>query len=88
MPKEKVTLTLDMARLAELRTMVGARSLSSSVDTAIATHLARLKHLTAVDAWLTALEKKHGPIPPETEEWASRVVQQWDTARTRRRRAG
>lgn len=78
MVKEKVTLTLDAGNLAELRTLVGARSLSAAVDQAVRSHLARLEHLAAVDAWLGELERDHGPIPPETLEWAAQLVGQWE----------
>jgi len=91
MPKEKVTLTLDSARLEELRRIVGARSLSAAVDSAVAAYLGRLRHLAAVDDWLAELERKHGPIPSETLEWAAQVVARWDTGRVspaRGRRAG
>lgn len=87
MAKEKVTLTLDADNLAALRTLVGARSLSASVDRAIAAHVARMKHLVAVDAWLEELERAHGPVPPETLDWAGRLVDQW-ARRARRRKAG
>jgi hypothetical protein len=89
--KEKVTLTLDAEQLAELRRLVGARSLSSAVDSAVAAYLARVRHLTAVDDWLAELEREHGPIPTETLEWAAQLVEQWDAVRSRpprRRRAG
>jgi hypothetical protein len=49
MPREKVTLTLDSERLQELRALVGARSLSAAVDSAILMYLARVRHLMAVD---------------------------------------
>jgi hypothetical protein len=52
MAKEKVTLTLDAAQLEELRRISGARSLSAAVDSAVAAHLARWRHLRAVDDWL------------------------------------
>ena len=89
MAKEKVTLTLDTARLQELRELVGARSLSAAVDDAVGSHVIRLRHLTAVDEWLAELERAHGPIPPETLEWAAQIVERWDSAtrparRTRR----
>ena len=77
MAKEKVTLTLDGDRLAELRSLVGARSLSAAVDNAVAAYVARLKHLHAVDEWLAELEREHGPIPPETLGWAAQVVDHW-----------
>lgn len=91
MAKEKVTLTLDAERLAELRRLVGARSLSSAVDSAVAAYLARARHLASVDDWLAELEREHGAIPTETLEWAAQLVEQWDKARSRpskRRRAG
>jgi len=87
MAKEKVTLTLDGGNLAALRSLVGSRSLSASVDRAIAAHVARLKHLTAVDEWLDELESAHGPIPPETLEWAGRLIDDWARG-SKRRRAG
>ncbi|MDQ3757885.1 MAG: CopG family transcriptional regulator [Actinomycetota bacterium] len=93
MAKEKVTLTLDAARLAELRTTVGARSLSAAVDNAVAAYLSRLRHLAAVDEWLSELERDHGPVPPETLEWAAQLMDEWEAGRRRppaktRRRAG
>jgi hypothetical protein len=86
MAKEKVTLTLSAENLAELRTLVGSRSLSASIDRAIAEHVARIKHLAAVDEWLVELEEAHGPIPPETLEWAGRLVDEW-ARRPRQRKA-
>jgi len=86
MAKEKVTLTLDAAKLQELRALVGVRSLSASVDEAIAAYVQHKRHLGAVDEWLAELERKHGPVPGETLEWAARLVDQWDTSRSGRRR--
>jgi len=88
MAKEKVTLTLDSAQLAELRELAGARSLSAAVDNAVAAYLAKWRHLAAVDDWLAELERDHGPVAPETLEWAAQVVDQWDRGRVRKRRAG
>lgn len=87
MPKEKVTLTLDAANLAALRSLVGSRSLSSNIDTALTAHVAHLRHLDAVDDWLAELDAAHGPVPPETLEWAAQIVGRWETRR-RRRAAG
>ena len=87
MAKEKVTLTLDVENLNALRELVGNRSLSASIDRAIASHVARVKHLAAVDEWLEELEDKHGPIAPETLEWAGRIVDDWSRG-SRRRKAG
>jgi hypothetical protein len=39
MPREKVTLTLDVDRLGELRALVGTRSLSAAVDSAVLANL-------------------------------------------------
>ena len=83
MAKEKVTLTLDTDRLRELRELVGARSLSAAVDDAVGAHVIRLRHLTAIDEWLAELERAHGPIPPETLEWAAQIVERWDSGATR-----
>lgn len=89
MAKEKVTLTLDSGQLAELRTLVGARSLSATVDGAVGAHLARLRHLRAIDEWLVELERDHGPVAPETLEWAAHLVDQWSSSRaSSSRRAG
>jgi hypothetical protein len=90
MAKEKVTLTLDADRMAELRKIVGTGSLSSAVDGAVAVHLTRLRHLAALDDWLSELEREHGPVPVETLEWAAQVIDRWDAERGRssnRRRA-
>jgi hypothetical protein len=86
MAKEKVTLTLDAAKLQELRSLVGARSLSAGVDEAIEAYVQHKRHLGAVDEWLAELERQHGPVPIETLEWAARLVDQWDAARRGRRR--
>jgi hypothetical protein len=87
MAKEKVTLTLETKALAELRSLVGARSLSAAVDTAISAYAQRMRHLAAVDDWLLELEREHGPVPTETLEWAARVVDRWEkSARGRRKR--
>jgi hypothetical protein len=88
MAKEKVTLTLEALNLAALRSLVGARSLSASVDAAVAAHLERLTHLAAVDEWLEELEEAHGPVPTETLEWAARIVGDWSAKKSRRRKAG
>ena len=87
MSKEKVTLTLDTEQLDELRALVGARSLSSTVDQAVASYLSRLRHLRAVDEWLAELEAEHGPIEPETLEWAARIVDDWESGAEGARRA-
>ncbi|MGH8933397.1 MAG: CopG family transcriptional regulator [Egibacteraceae bacterium] len=81
MAKEKVTLTLDAGRLAELRGLVGGRSLSAAVDAAVAAYLARLRHFAAVDEWLAEREREHGPVPVETLEWAARLVDDWEATR-------
>lgn len=88
MAKEKVTLTLDSETLAGLRAVAGAKSLSASIDSAISAHLARLRHLAAVDDWLAEMEDKHGPVPSETLEWAARIVESWAQGPRRRRKAG
>ena len=88
MPKEKVTLTLDSGQLEELRALVGARSLSAAVDGAVAAYLARLRHLHAVDEWLADLEREHGPVAPETLEWAAQIVEQWSRSKRSGRKAG
>ena len=89
MARAKVTLTLDAEQLEALRARVGARSLSAAVDSAIQAYVARVRHLTAVDSWLAQLEREYGPVPPETLDWAARLVDQWASgARKRRRRAG
>ena len=88
MSKEKVTLTLDAEKLAELRSLVGARSLSSTVDVAIDAELARRRHLAAVNAWLVELDKKYGPVSDEALAWAARVFDDWARPRSRRKKAG
>jgi hypothetical protein len=80
MAKEKVTVTLDADNLAALRSLVGPRSLSAAIDAAIVERLSRLRHLAAVDEWLAELVAEHGPVPPETLEWAARLVDDWETA--------
>ena len=87
MAREKVTLTLDAERLAELRSLVGARSLSAAVDNAVAAYLARLRHLSAVDEWLAELERNHGPVPAETLDWAAQLVESWAQGKSKSRRS-
>lgn len=84
MPKEKVTLTLDADNLQELRSLVGARSLSATIDAALETHVARLRHLDAVDEWLAEMEHEHGAVPPETLEWAAVLVDEWESSKQKR----
>lgn len=86
MPKEKITLTLDAGRLAELRAQVGSRSVSAAVDAALVAYLDQLRHGAAVDEWLTELERDHGPVPVETLEWAARLVADWAATRSEGRR--
>lgn len=86
MPKEKITLTLDAGRLAELRSQIGNRSVSAAVDAALAEYLDRLRHGAAVDEWLAELERDHGPVPVETLEWAARLVENWAATRPEGRR--
>ncbi|MBA2473981.1 MAG: CopG family transcriptional regulator [Pseudonocardiales bacterium] len=86
MPKEKITLTLDAGRLAELRSRVGSRSVSAAVDAALVTYLEQLRHGAAVDEWLAELERDHGPVPVETLEWAARLVEDWAETRSEGRR--
>lgn len=89
MPREKVTLTLDSERVAELRRLVGARSVSAAVDSAVAAYIIRLRHLAAVDDWLAELERSHGPVPAETLDWAARIVDSWARGKSKaRRKAG
>lgn len=88
MPKEKVTLTLDTEQLEELRSLVDARSLSSTVDQAVGSNLSRLRRLRAVDGWLAELEAEHGPVDPETLEWAAHIVDDWASTGDRPATAG
>lgn len=89
MPRQKITLTLPAETLDELRQLVGARSLSATVERALDDHLVRLRHLAAVDEWLVEMEREHGSVQPQTLEWAARLVGEWDAGRRRRtRRAG
>ena len=88
MVKEKVTLTLDTAQLEELRSLIDARSLSTTVDKAVGAYLSRLRHLRAVDGWLAELEAEHGPVDPETLEWAARIVEDWASSEQQDAKAG
>ena len=85
-----MTLTLSAGALEELRSTGGARSLSASIDAAISAYLVRRRHLSAVDEWLAELETEHGPVPPETLDWAAHLVEGWEAGRksSRRRKAG
>lgn len=72
-----MTLTLDVENLAAVRSLVGSRSMSATVDAALSAHVARLRHLAAVDEWLAELDQEHGPVPPETLEWAAHIIDEW-----------
>ena len=87
MAKEKVTLTLDTDQLEELRSLVDARSLSSTVDVAVGSYLSGLRHRRAVDEWLAELEAAHGPVESETLEWAARIVEDWESSAKPARKA-
>jgi hypothetical protein len=86
MAKEKITLTLDSASLRDLRELVGSRSVSAAVDAALAAYLARLRHFRAVDEWLAELDAEHGPVAPETLEWAEKVFDEWDAKKRKKRK--
>ncbi|MBV9949431.1 MAG: hypothetical protein JOZ69_21495 [Myxococcales bacterium] len=86
MAKEKVTLTLESESLRALREMVGPRSLSETVDAAVAAHISRLRHAKEVDQWLAEMEADFGPVPPQTLEWAARMVGDWERRRAKRGR--
>ena len=62
--------------------------MSATVDAAVASYLSRLRHLCAVDEWLAELEAEHGPVEPQTLEWAARMVDDWVASRAAPRRAG
>ena len=66
MAKAKVTLTLEAANLHELRALVGARSLSASIDDAIGAYVQHRRQLGAIDVWLDEMERQHGPVPVES----------------------
>jgi hypothetical protein len=86
MSKEKVTLTLDSDNLRDLRSIVGARSISETVNSAVSAYLARLRHLKQVDEWLADMDREYGPVPPQTLEWAAKMVAEWESHGERRRR--
>jgi hypothetical protein len=79
--KEKVTLTIDTAQLEELRRLVGARSMSSTVEAALEEYLAKVRHRAAVREWLAEMERDFGPIPQEDREWATNAFEDWEANR-------
>ena len=56
--------------------------MSAAVDAALAAYLDRLRHLAAVDEWLVELDREHGPVPPETLEWAAHLIENWESIRS------
>ena len=60
--------------------------LSGQVKQRVIAHVLRLRHLAAVDDWLAELERVHGPIQPETLEWAAQLVERWESSTTQPRR--
>ena len=61
MPTAKMSATLDAKLLAQVRSRVGRRGLSSFVNQAVAEKLQRERVLELLDA----LEAEHGPPTPE-----------------------
>jgi hypothetical protein len=51
--------------------------MSSAVEQALAEYLAKVRHFAAVDEWLDEMEREDGPVPPETLEWARKLVDDW-----------
>jgi hypothetical protein len=87
MAKEKVTLTLDVDDLEQLRDLVGARSLSAGVSAAVSAHVRHLRHLAAVDEWLAEMDDRYGPVPADELAAAEAVVDRWDARRRSRQPA-
>ncbi len=88
MAKEKVTLTLDADDVAELRHLVGARSLSAGVSDAVAARLVQLRHQIAIDNWLAELDGTHGPVPEHIRAWGVEQVERWAAKADPQRQAG
>ena len=88
MPKQKVTLTLDSDNLEALRNLGGSRSLSATIDQAVKAHVEKLQHLAALDDWLGEMDELHGPVAGESLEWAARLIDEWESGRLRKRKAG
>jgi hypothetical protein len=78
MAKDKVTVTLNAATLAALRELVGGRSLSAEVERAVSERVAKLRNVAAVAV--------HGPVSPDTLDWAAREVAKWASASMPKRR--
>jgi len=34
-------------------------------------------HFAAVDEWLAEMDAEYGPVPPEIQAWATRLVDEW-----------
>ena len=89
MAKEKVTLPLNADHLAELRDLVGARSLSAGVSDAIAARLVQLRHQAAVGSWPAEMEVTDGPVSVAAMAHAEEAFAQLDaTAADPVRRTG
>jgi hypothetical protein len=69
----KVSVTLDEARVAEIKAMVGERGFSRYVDEAVALRLQR----DGILKWLADMDEEFGPIPEEIQKQVDARFEQW-----------
>ncbi|MYH95350.1 MAG: hypothetical protein F4129_02460 [Acidimicrobiia bacterium] len=68
MPKERVTITVEVDLLNHAKSVVQAgicRSVSEWIGQAMAEQLAKDDRLAALDEWIAEFEAEHGPITDE-----------------------
>jgi hypothetical protein len=80
MPKEKATITVDRAKLAEARALLGAASASAAIDIALSELIRRHRVLNDVKAYaampLSEDETERGLVAPDWRDLADDT--DWD----------
>ena len=69
----KASVTLDEARVAEVKALVGERGFSRYVDEAVVLRLQRDRILK----WLADVDEEFGPVPEEVQKQVDARFEQW-----------
>jgi len=77
MAKRKITVTVD-EELVETAQALGAESLSSVVNRALAQEVDRRARAAALARLLAEWDAAHGPVDPAAAAWAGEVFDQLD----------
>lgn len=82
MAKRKITVTVDGALVENVRAL-GAESLSSVVNTALAREVDRRARMAALEGMLAGWEAAFGPVPPEAAAQATAAFDDLDAVAER-----